>query len=274
MFRLKRLFLGSFISGLVVLFGWWINSAVMFNVTEITTLPSKQSGRILADSTANSKHSNLINTEPMIFSNASYQWQEPEASRLDGMQNLVSEELSKYSSEYLGKVGLKKIILVSKITTYAGHPVLGFADPLKGEIYLNTIDIIEDKSRNITARQTLHHELAHLLAYINYGYWFDRDSGWSKLEQLSDYGRYHSSDSELFPKEGYVSRYAMTSASEDFAEVYSMVFTDYYLEILNRKVSSDSTIKEKAAFVYESIANVDSGYCSWVPTVSSVDCER
>ncbi len=262
--NVKSLVTGMFITSCVVLLSLWMNSLVNSSVVEINFTPQRTAtGRVTSpridDSAAvtTASSSVAILTSPRTFSNRSYVWTNPRSDETANMTNLVNRELSEYSAEYLAKIGLNQVILVDDIRNRAGQPVLGFSDPLAGEIYLNTVALEGEYSRATVAEQTIHHEVAHFLAYTVYGYWFDRDSGWKDLDSNYSYGEDVAVSKEYFPRDGFVSRYSMSSPGEDFAETYSLLYTEYFNDALADEASSSELLSKKLEFVYQTISQVE-----------------
>src|SRR5680860_84268 len=159
-----------------------------------------------------------VSVVPSELSNREYSWSNvSDDYETAGMLALIDHELGEYSSDYLKKIGLHRIVLVDNIKNSSSQPVLGFSDPQAGEIYLNSVATDGEYSRTVIAEQTVHHEIGHFLAYSEYGVLFERRSEWPMVSEEDSYAKQASSKSEYFPEDGFVSRYAMTSASEDFA---------------------------------------------------------
>jgi len=259
----RSLLPGLFITSLIVLFGLWLTSLSSFSVVEINAVPQKAivttaiPQKVDGITTGNTQTNQMINSEPKVFTNRSYTWKTPKATEVANMASLISGELTEYSGSYLRDIGLRQIILVDDIQNRAGQPVLGFSDPLAGKIYLNTVELEGEYSRSVIAEQTIHHEVAHFLAYSVYGYWFDRDSGWQQLSQNYSYGDVASNSQEYFPRDGFVSRYSMSSPGEDFAEVYSLIYTEYFKNTLKDEASRSELLSKKLEFVYQTISQVE-----------------
>lgn len=267
MVDVRSLLPGLFITSLIVLFGLWLSSLASFSVVEINAVPQKTTvatvipQKVAGITTDNTQTNQMINSQPKVFANRSYTWKTPKATEVANMTSLVSGELAEYSDSYLNNIGLRQIILVDDIQNRARQPVLGFSDPLAGKIYLNTVELEGKYSRSVVAEQTVHHEIAHFLAYARYGYWFDRDSGWQQLSQNYSYGDVANTSQEYFPRDGFVSRYSMSSPGEDFAEVYSLIYTEYFQSRLGDEASGSELLENKARFVYKTISQVDPAQC-------------
>ncbi len=267
MVDVRSLSLGFFIASIFIALSLWVNSLVNSSVIELDFTQPR------AVATTKSVHSTVVSAEtevtaeamvdaaPTTFSNLSYTWSAPKTSEVQKMKALISSELSEYSQQYLNDIGLRKVTLVDNIQNKANQPVLGFSDPLKGEIYLNTVELEGEFSRSMVAEQTVHHEIAHLLAYSEYGYWFDRDSGWQELGGNYSYGEAKTMYKEYFPRDGFVSRYSMTSPGEDFAEIYSLIYTEYFKEKLAAEAKNSELLGSKTKFVYETISGADPAQC-------------
>ncbi len=267
MFDVKSLLLGLFITSCMLVFGLWINLQVNSSVLEIDFTPSKtevlNAGEHVSSSSINRSDNTsvAIIDSPTTFANRVYTWDSPSEAEVPAMRGLVKRELGEYTDTFLANVGLKRIVLVDNIKNRVGSPVLGFSDPLRGEIYLNTVKLEGQFSREVVAEQTIHHEVAHLLAYNTYGYWFDRESGWQELGSADLYGKISNSNKEYFPEDGFVSRYGMTSPSEDFAEAYSLIFTEYFQNRLKAEVKGSELLSRKMKVIYETISQADPAQC-------------
>lgn len=263
MTRVKGLLLAAFITGCVLSLGLWINNQVGLSVVMVENVPARVLSTNETDTITEGQKK--LDIHPLITrggagSNASFMWSKTPDNRFGSVSSLITSELREYNQEYLEGIGLNEIIIVSNIATHAGGPVLGFADPLRGQIYLNAVKVEGEQSRAIVAEQTLHHELAHLLAYELYGYGFDQNSQWAKLETF-EYGQHNQSNGEYFPRDGFVSSYSMKSASEDFAEVYSLIYTDYFQSLLAEKAQGSELLREKLRFVYGAIDKISPDQC-------------
>ncbi len=268
---IKRFLPGVVVASIVVVLSLWSNSLVNSSVVELNFMPPRHAVSAEPSSVNDTSvdytfastervTSQLITSNPTSFSNRSFSWTTANAQELPNMKKLISYELENYSDSFLDAIGVRRIILVDNIVNRANQPMLGFADPLRGDIYLNTVEVVGEFSRAITAEQTLHHELAHLLAYTKYSYWFDRDSGWREFSQNHVYGVI-SGNSEFFPKNGFVSRYSMTSPSEDFAEVFSLMYTNHFMALLKEESKNSYSLSKKVRFVYEVISYADLAQC-------------
>lgn len=275
MTRVNGLLLGAFITSCILSFGLWINSQVGLSVEMVDSVPARMLSTNDADIAI--ERQKKLNAHSLITrgeagSNASYMWSRTPEERFISVGNLVTNELGEYSQNYLEGIGVNEIIIVSDITTHIGGPVLGFADPLRGQVYLNAVKVVGEQSRAVVAEQTLHHELAHLLAYELYGYGFDRNSQWAK-EDSFDYGRHHQANGQYFPRDGFVSSYSMTSASEDFAEVYSLIYTNYFQELLFEEAEKSQLLSQKLSFVYDSIGKISPDQCRISPAIIDIACK-
>lgn len=268
MVDVKSLIPGLFVASCMILASLWLSSQVSLSVVEINPTPQKPTvaGTVSASGGATNVRdggiNEIISSQPTVFANRSYTWKAPKTDEISAMSSLISAELGEYSNSYLNDIGLRQIILVDDIRNRANQPVLGFSDPLAGKIYLNTVELEGEQSRSVVAEQTIHHEIAHFLAYARYGYWFDRDSGWQELDTNYSYGQVATNvSSEYFPRDGFVSRYSMNSPGEDFAEVYSLLYTEYFKQSLSDEANRSQLLERKTRFVYDTIATVDRGQC-------------
>lgn len=279
--RFRGIFIGLIGFGIFWALGALMNTFVASNITEVSVFQ----GRIDAPSSASSSSNSAITSKnrdinsvdvssvTSSFANQKYTWTNANDSyELAGMFNLVENELGEYREEYLRAVGLHRIFIVDDIQNNSGQPVLGFSDPLAGDIYLNSLATTGGQSRAVIGEQTIHHEIGHFLAYSRYGYLFDRESGWSALTTDNLYGKIMSVNSEYFPVDGYVSRYALTSASEDFAEVYSLIFTEQFQDRLSREASKSELLRAKLKLTYQMINQADSNQCSQIYQALDVTC--
>lgn len=271
MYRFRGIFIGLIGFGLFWTLGASMNAFVMSNTIEVKALPGRvdvPAPSTNVDNIMTSSGDRLVNgvevsSNSTSMANRKYTWEKAKDNHeLVGMFSLIENELDEYREGYLEAVGLHEIIIVDNIQNEYKQPVLGFSDPLAGEIYLNSLATSGDQSRAVIGEQTIHHEIGHFLAYSEYGYFFDRESGWSSLGAENLYGKVVNADQEYFPVDGYVSRYALTSASEDQAEVYSLIFTEQFQDRLKKEASKSELLRSKLEITYRMMNHADANQCS------------
>ena len=158
----------------------------------------------------------------------------------DEKYKIISNNLNRYSKQFLKKINLKYIVLCEKLSI-SGILTAGIPD------YKMKTLIIDVKFDSKYFERVLHHEVFHI---INDGYkdYFD-EKEWSKLND--DNFKYTacstcSNKTGLYVyKEfnGFFTEYSKSTASEDMAEVYSHIISDK--DIVKLKINNDPILKKK-----------------------------
>ncbi len=164
----------------------------------------------------------------------------------------IKKNFDKYSTNFIGKINLKFIVLCKDL--YIGNiKALGFANHSKRTIIL---DISFDKS-NIG--RIAHHELFHILndnykEIFNYNDWKSfnfNNFNYSKCSTCST-----SFDLELLDNtNGFLTEYSKSTISEDMAETFSFLMTDY--KNILKKSKNDKILIKKINFIEKKIFEID-----------------
>jgi hypothetical protein len=202
----------------------------------------------------------VVTINPGFSSNYNYTWKvaaDTEHQDQIAYYQSFDEEIAKYDKKFLKSAGLKRVILVDDITMNSnGQAVLGFADILTGDLYLN---IDGARAQTGLIKSTIHHEIGHMAFYAAYGSSMYDLQSWPSVSNYSETTSSYSSGYS-FPVDGYVSTYAQTSVAEDMAEVYSYIMTDEYNGDLQSAIEADSVIAQKVTNVKSAISLVDSSF--------------
>ena len=171
---------------------------------------------------------------------------------LDKKYKIIKKNLSRYSSNFLKKIGLKYIVLcedlsIAKINT-AGIP--------------NNITrtlILDIKFNETYFERAIHHEVFHIIK-DNYKKFFEevewknfnkKEFEYSKCSTCNNKWNLHTYNKT----NGFLTEYSKSTASEDMAEVFS------HLMFYQDKIyTDDPIIKKKIKFIMENISRIDNSF--------------
>ena len=169
----------------------------------------------------------------------------------DKKYQIISNNLNRYSKEFLKKINLKYIVMCENLSI-SGINTAGIPDHV-----MKTL-IIDLKFNEKYFERVIHHELFHI---INDGFkkLFNEDE-WKKFNQPNfKYAECSTCSKKLgldtYNKtNGFFTEYSMTIPSEDMAEVYS------HLIMGNYKNSDDNILNEKIKFIKDKLRKIDSTF--------------
>ena len=169
----------------------------------------------------------------------------------DKKYQTISNNLNRYSKEFLKKIKLKYIVMCENLSI-SGINTAGIPDHV-----MKTL-IIDLKFNEKYFERVIHHELFHI---INDGFkkLFNEDE-WKKFNEPNfKYAECSTCSKKLgldtYNKtNGFFTEYSMTIPSEDMAEVYS------HLIMGNYKNSDDKILNEKIKFIKDKLRKIDSTF--------------
>jgi len=169
----------------------------------------------------------------------------------DRKYQIISNNLNRYSKEFLKKINLKYIVMCENLSI-SGINTAGIPDHV-----MKTL-IIDLKFNEKYFERVIHHELFHI---INDGFkkLFNEDE-WKKFNEPNfKYAECSTCSKKLgldtYNKtNGFFTEYSMTIPSEDMAEVYS------HLIMGNYKNSDDKILNEKIKFIKDKLRKIDSTF--------------
>ena len=169
----------------------------------------------------------------------------------DKKYQIISNNLNRYSKEFLKKINLKYIVMCENLSI-SGINTAGIPDHV-----MKTL-IIDLKFNEKYFERVIHHELFHI---INDGFkkLFNEDE-WKKFNEPNfKYAECSTCSKKLgldtYNKtNGFFTEYSMTIPSEDMAEVYSHLITGNY------KNSDDNILNEKIKFIKDKLRKIDSTF--------------
>jgi hypothetical protein len=169
----------------------------------------------------------------------------------DKKYQIISNNLNRYSKEFLKKINLKYIVMCENLSI-SGINTAGIPDHV-----MKTL-IIDLKFNEKYFERVIHHELFHI---INDGFkkLFNEDE-WKKFNEPNfKYAECSTCSKKLgldtYNKtNGFFTEYSMTIPSEDMAEVYS------HLIMGNYKNSDDKILNEKIKFIKDKLRKIDSTF--------------
>ena len=169
----------------------------------------------------------------------------------DEKYQIISNNLKKYSKEFLRKINLKYIVMCENLSI-SGINTAGIPDHV-----MKTL-IIDLKFNKKYFERVIHHELFHI---INDGYkeLFDENE-WKKFNEPN----FKYADCSTCSKNlgldtykntnGFFTEYSMTIPSEDMAEVYSHLITGNY------EISDDKILNKKIKFIKDKLKKIDNTF--------------
>jgi len=169
----------------------------------------------------------------------------------DKKYQTISNNLNRYSKEFLKKINLKYIVMCENLSI-SGINTAGIPDHV-----MKTL-IIDLKFNEKYFERVIHHELFHI---INDGYneLFDEDE-WKKFNEPNfEYADCSTCSKKLgldtYKKtEGFFTEYSMTIPSEDMAEVFSHLITRNY------KILDDEILNKKIKFIKDKLNKIDNTF--------------
>ena len=169
----------------------------------------------------------------------------------DEKYQIISNNLKRYSKEFLRKINLKYIVMCENLSI-SGINTAGIPDHL-----MKTL-IIDLKFNEKYFERVIHHELFHI---INDGFKkLFNDDEWKKFNKANfKYADCSTCSKKLgldtYKKtDGFFTEYSMTIPSEDMAEVYS------HLIMGNYKNSNDKILNKKIEFIKDRLKEIDSTF--------------
>jgi len=169
----------------------------------------------------------------------------------DEKYQIISDNLRRYSKEFLRKINLKYIVMCENLSI-SGINTAGIPDHV-----MKTL-IIDLKFNEKYFERVIHHELFHI---INDGFkdLFDEDE-WKKFNGTNfKYADCSTCSKKLgldtyTNTDGFFTEYSMTIPSEDMAEVYS------HLIIGNYEISEDKVLNKKIQFIKDKLKKIDNTF--------------
>ena len=169
----------------------------------------------------------------------------------DKKYQIISNNLKRYSKEFLRKINLKYIVMCENLSI-SGINTAGIPDHV-----MKTL-IIDLKFNEKYFERVIHHELFHI---INDGYkeLFNEDE-WKKFNQPNFKYTDCSTCSKKLGLEtykntnGFFTEYSMTIPSEDMAEVFSHLITKNYT------ISDDEILNKKIKFIKDKLNKIDNTF--------------
>ena len=169
----------------------------------------------------------------------------------DKKYQTISNNLNRYSKEFLKKINLKYIVMCENLSI-SGINTAGIPDHV-----MKTL-IIDLKFNEKYFERVIHHELFHI---INEGFkdLFDEDEQKKFNDPNFNYAECSTCSKKLGldtykDTNGFFTEYSMTIPSEDMAEVYSHLISGNY------KVSNDEILNKKIEYIKEKLNKIDNTF--------------
>ena len=167
----------------------------------------------------------------------------------------AQRNLNRYSDDFFRKIKLKYIILCSELKI-AGIPTLGFANPEMKTIILNT------SSNNSNFVRILHHEVFHIIEHsfkkkLFSNSWRNFNSKDFKYSECSTCSSKYSLE-KIYDSKGFISEYAKSTISEDMAETFSFMMSDYNLVL--DMIGKDQILDKKTMMIKNIVKNIDNNH--------------
>jgi hypothetical protein len=177
-------------------------------------------------------------------------------SALERYVTVCVPEITLYPVELVDWLGLRCIVICEGLS-YAGEPRAAVPDLERRALFL-------DANRNWPThyvRSVVHHELFHMIDYVDDGVLYD-DGSWSSLNVSTfKYGRKPGVEGApgYGDVPGFLSEYSMSSVEEDKAEVFALLMVDH--EQVSRRALVDGVLSRKVgllkARLYRSCPRID-----------------
>ena len=170
---------------------------------------------------------------------------------LDGKYNLIYKNLNKYSYNFLKKINLKYIVLCENLSI-SGINTAGIPNNILKTLIL---DIKFDKRY---FERVVHHEVFHII-FDSYRDIFNTEE-WKKFnDENFRYAECSTCSDKLSldtykSTKGFFTEYAMTTASEDMAEVFSHLI--FKIDTVNH----DPILEKKKKFIKKNILKIDNTF--------------
>ena len=169
----------------------------------------------------------------------------------DEKYKIISNNLKRYSKEFLRKINLKYIVMCENLSI-SGINTAGIPDHV-----MKTL-IIDLRFNEKYFKRVIHHELFHI---INDGYkeLFDEDK-WKKFNKPNfEYADCSTCSKKLGldtykNTNGFFTEYSKTIPSEDMAEVYSHLITGNY------EISDDKILNKKIKFIKDKLKEINNTF--------------
>ncbi len=166
---------------------------------------------------------------------------------------IIKKHLERYNESFVTKNNLKYIVLcknlfISEINTG------GITDSK------NRTFIIDTNFNDKYFERMIHHEIFHLIEN-NYSYLFNY-TDWNLFNEKNFKYAECSTCSKLLGldflqnTEGFLTEYSMTTASEDMAEIYSFLMTDF--KNLSKRTENDKILLRKQNYILTKLQEIDS----------------
>ena len=169
----------------------------------------------------------------------------------DEKYQIISNNLKRYSKEFLRKINLKYIVMCENLSI-SGINTAGIPDHV-----MKTL-IIDLKFNEKYFERVIHHELFHIIN-DSFKELFNEDE-WKKFNEPD----FKYADCSTCSKKlgldtytntrGFFTEYSMTIPSEDMAEVYS------HLIVGNYEISDDKILNKKIQFIKDKLKEIDNTF--------------
>ena len=174
----------------------------------------------------------------------------------DEKYQIISNNLKKYSKEFLKKINLKYIVLCENLSISELYTA-GIPDNIMKTLILD-IQFNEDYFERV-----IHHEVFHII-YLQYKEIFN-DEEWIKFNNPKfKYAKCSTCTKNIGLEKyketkGFFTEYSKSTASEDMAEVYShMIFLKK--EEINQIRKSDPILNNKILYIENKIKQIDNTF--------------
>ena len=169
----------------------------------------------------------------------------------DKKYKIISQNLNKYSYNFLKKINLKYIVLCEDLSI-SGINTAGIPDNIMKTLILD----IEFDDKYL--QRVIHHEVFHIIN-DSYKELFDENEWINFNKKDFQYAKCSTCSDKLglntyFNTSGFLTEYSKTTPSEDMAEVFSHL-------MFNIKTSnSDPILKKKKKFIMKNILKIDNTF--------------
>jgi hypothetical protein len=171
--------------------------------------------------------------------------------KYDKKYEIISQNLNRYSYNFLKKINLKYIVLCENLSI-SGIYTAGIPDNI-----MKTL-ILDIKFNEKYFERVIHHEVFHIinLSYkglFNENEWIDfnkKNFQYAKCSSCSDKINLNT----YIDTSGFLTEYSKTTPSEDMAEVFSHIMFNINIP------SKDSILQRKKEFIIKNILKIDNTF--------------
>ena len=158
----------------------------------------------------------------------------------------LKKNFRKYPKDFFNKINLEKIYLL-KVNKEKVSVSQSFSKKDSNSIYLAYFD---SKSLISEVNKAIYHKIDRKIENIT-------DEWLSIIPKDLKY----NSDSNIYPKKGFIEKTAPKSAFEDRSEIFEAIMNSYLRSVIDRKISEgDNELEKKVILIEKELENIDNTF--------------